>query len=508
MTPRLFVLFVLATCALLAGAGAQSTLHIVEQNGVRDKRINIVFLSEGYAAADLPNFAAHVQTTVNYLFSREPWSRYRRYCNIYRVEIASAQSGTDNGASGGTRNTWFNSGFTTPSVPQLLTFDSEGQSRAYTLLNQHVPEYDIPLLLVNDTKYGGSGGALAVASVNSSSATILEHEIGHSFGGLADEYDIEYAAYTPRESPNATTQTNRSLVKWRAWIEPSTPVPTPETGTYDAPAGVFEGAMYRISGWYRPHLNSVMQSLGRPVGQINREQFVLSYYAAIDPLDTFTPAQTASRAVNGPQQLDFTLTPKVPTGTALQLSWLIDGQPVAGAAGPAFGLLSDRLGNGQHSVSAVVRDATPWVRNDPALSLQSSVLWSFNLSNQLPDTIAGWRAAYGTDSGNFSGDGVSNLTKYALGIDPLRSITTAQRPAVALSTGSPSYLTLSVPRRLRRTDVVYVPEASADLATWSSGPSVTTTVQDTETMLVVRDRVAAGTGLRRYLRLRVQVVGE
>lgn len=35
-------------------AVAQSTLYTVENNGPRSQRVNIVFLSEGYTAAELP----------------------------------------------------------------------------------------------------------------------------------------------------------------------------------------------------------------------------------------------------------------------------------------------------------------------------------------------------------------------------------------------------------------------------------------------------------------------
>ncbi len=66
-----------------------STLFAVEENGPRSERINLVFLSEGYTTADMPNFAAHVNAAVSFLFSKEPWQQYRSYCNVYRIEIAS-----------------------------------------------------------------------------------------------------------------------------------------------------------------------------------------------------------------------------------------------------------------------------------------------------------------------------------------------------------------------------------------------------------------------------------
>ncbi len=379
--------------ALLAGPvrAQTATLFTVEENGSRAQRINIVFLSEGYTAAELPNFAGHVQTAVNFLFSKEPWQQYRSYCNVYRIEIASNQSGCDNGTSsgaGGLRDTYFSTGFNTSSVTQLLTLAGTGSSRVYSLLNTHVPEYDVPVVLVNDTKYGGSGGSLSVASINSLSAAIVEHEIGHSFAGLADEYDTEYTSYTPSEKANATAQTSRDLVKWNYWIDSTTPVPTPETTAYDSFVGLFEGCMYRIAGWYRPHNNSLMRNLNRPCGAVNREQFVLNYYSRVSPIDASSPS-TTSRSVTAVENLAFSVTPKVPSsGVALLTTWRVDGVLKANATASTFNIASDIIGNGTHTVTATVADPTTFVRRDTAGLLDDTVTWSLTLSNQPPPNAA------------------------------------------------------------------------------------------------------------------------
>ena len=58
-----------------------------------------------------------------------------------------------------------------------------------SLLATHVPDYDMIILLFNDLQYGGSGGSISISSVHSSAPEIVVHEVGHSFGNLADEYD-------------------------------------------------------------------------------------------------------------------------------------------------------------------------------------------------------------------------------------------------------------------------------------------------------------------------------
>lgn len=501
-------LFVLA-CVMADHADAQtSTLFTVEQNGPRAQRINIVFLSEGYTATDMPNFATHVNSAINFLFTKEPWQQYRSYCNVYRIEIASNQSGCDNGNTSGvngTRDTYFSSGFNTPTVSQLLTLAGTGNSRAYTLLNTHVPEYDVPVVIVNDTKYGGAGGSISVASINASSAAVVEHEIGHSFALLADEYDTEYLIYTPSEKPNNTAQTTRALIKWNHWIDASTPVPTPETAPYDSLVGLFEGSMYRTTGWYRPHNNSLMKNLNRPCGAVNREQFVLQYYSRVSPVEGSSPA-TANRNVTSYENLSFSVTPKVPSsGVALTTAWKIDGNVQSGATSTTFSTVSENIGNGTHTVSATVKDPTSFVRLDPSGLLDEVVTWNLTLSNQLPPNLAAWRVAYGSDTGNPANDGLKNMVKYALGLDPALRALSAQQPAASLTPISgASHLTLTVPRRNKRTDVDYIVEVSSDLGTWNSGPGHTVIMQDDETTLVVRDAIALSAAPRRFIRLKVR----
>ncbi|WP_461782448.1 M64 family metallopeptidase [Prosthecobacter sp.] len=485
-----------------------ATLFTVQENGPRSERINLVFLSEGYTSAEMPNFATHVQNAVNFLFTKEPWAQYRSYCNVYRIEIASNQSGCDNGNTSGVnglRDTYFNAGFNTPTVSQLLTLGSGGSTKAFNLLNSHLPEYDVPVVIVNDTKYGGAGGSISVASVNGSSAAVVEHEIGHSFVNLADEYDTEYLIYTPGERANNTAQTTRELIRWNHWIEASTPIPTPETGTYDALAGLFEGSMYRTSGWYRPHNNSLMRNLNRPCGQINREQFVLQFYSRISTHDGYSPVSTSS-SVAAPAPLSFSVTPKVPSsGPVLNVTWKIDGTTQSGQAAASFNTLSDFIGNGTHTVSATLSDPTTFVRLDPSNLLKDTITWNLTLSGQIPATLGNWRTTYGSDSTVLTPDSLPNLIKYALGLAANVSANPSQKPVGSItSNNGQDYLTLTIPRRMRRTDATYIVQVSNDLITWNSGPGHTVIMVDSDTQLIVRDAVPSGGSTQRFIRLAVQ----
>src|SRR5690606_26711954 len=120
---------------------------------------------------------------------------------------------------------------------------------------EHAPEFDYVLVLVNDPKYGGSGGSVAVASIHGLAADIVVHEVGHQVARLADEYDTPTPGYPPCDpiadcfEPNVTLRTAREELKWAAWLEEEAPLPSPIGW---AGVGLFEGARYSPLGVYRP----------------------------------------------------------------------------------------------------------------------------------------------------------------------------------------------------------------------------------------------------------------
>ena len=392
--------FAILTLFFAHFANAQSLLKIVE-TGARNARLNLVMLSEGYTNAELTanKFKNDATTISNALLNTEPFKSYRPFFNVYGISVASAQSGADQGSAGGLRNTYFNASFYDPPLDRLLVIDSTGYSRANSLLNTFVPEYDIVLVIVNDSKYGGSGGSYAVTSTNASAAQIAIHEIGHSFGGLGDEYD--YPGSSPSETPNTTQQTSRALIKWNHWINASTPVPTPETSTYGSGrVGLFQGAAYSPTGWYRPTLDSMMQTLGEPFYAVNEEALVLEIYSRVSPITSSTPASSVT--VNLPDQaLTFTVDgpSKADTSTAIQVEWKLDGTVITEQTGRTLNYSSSAIGNGTHTLVATVKDTTTKVRKDTAGLLNDSRTWTLNLSNQGPTAPTTLAAALRADGG-------------------------------------------------------------------------------------------------------------
>ncbi len=127
--------------------------------------------------------------------------------------------------------------------------------------------------------------------------------------------------------------------------------------------------------------------------------------------------------------------------------------------------------------------------------------------------IQQWRNTYfhnpsnvgaGANTNAPAGDGVPNLMKYALGLNPTTVVTYAQLPVGSIQAdGGTNYLTLTVNRLADPTDVTYNVEVSGDLQSWVFGPPFTVTLTNIPSQLDVRDNTPASGATARFIRLQV-----
>lgn len=388
---RLAALFGAALILSAEPVRAQASRHTILTKGPATKRINVVLLSEGYTTNQLPSFLVHATNAVKALFSFEPYREYSNYFNAVAIAVASAESGSDHPASAQFRNTYFNSSYgadnfvvTIPASNYPNTF---GTGRIGNLLTNLVPEYDtnrdVAILLVNDPIDGGSGGPLTIISRGVTQPEILAHENAHTIADLGDEYSAGVLdGNAIGEERNTTTQTNRPLIKWNAWIEPTTPVPTPATPSYANAIGLFEGAHYSAVGWYRPKQDCMMRTLGAPFCEVCGEALIKSFYERIRPIEDHLPADT-NLTIASVQTMTFSVTTLQPRTHSLSIQWRTNGVAIAGATNKSCALSAAALGNGTHTVQAEVRDVTASVRMDPNQLLAQTVTW--NVMITLPE---------------------------------------------------------------------------------------------------------------------------
>lgn len=106
-------------------------------------------------------------------------------------------------------------------------------------------------------------------------------------------------------------------------------------------------------------------------------------------------------------------------------------------------------------------------------------------------------------------DGIPNLSKYALNLDPLVDGAPGLPVGSMITVGGSNYLTLTYTQVILATDITYVPEVSGDLQTWNSGPlyvapvSVTANPGGLTETVVVRDLTPATSGAARFMRLEI-----
>ena len=168
---------------------------------------------------------------------------------------------------------------------------------------------------------------------------------------------------------------------------------------------------------------------------------------------------------------------------------------------------ADNLAEGDEAVKISLASNGAYTLGTPAaatITIQDRPMdaWRFNhfTSQQLNSPV------YGAVSANPSGDGFSNLAKYALGLDPNPSNGVGAVMQSTINVNGNDYLTLSFTRN-DAADVTCSAEVSGDLTGWTSGPS---SVKETILMdngllqtVTAQDQLPIQTNVRRFIRLRI-----
>jgi hypothetical protein len=283
----------------MVGAAVPAATTILS-NGSSSSHMDYVFVGDGYTAAEMAKWRADAQSVINGYLADPLFDANRASMNVYRVDVASNQSGVDEPDRGLYVDTAMDGAFYCSNIDRLLCVNT---SKVLNIVGSVLQpdQRDVIIVVSNSTRYGGSGGQVATLSMSSQSIEVALHEIGHTAFGLADEYDYGTCSLgsEPAE-PDVTRNATRS-VKWGDLITAATPVPTP-AGTYaNGTVGIFQGAQYCPSGKYRPTENSRMRTLGYPWHAVNERvaRAVFAQYSATTPTATGTLASGSSARVPG-----------------------------------------------------------------------------------------------------------------------------------------------------------------------------------------------------------------
>jgi hypothetical protein len=342
----------------------------IQKTGKPENRIDIVFLAEGFKGSERATFLTVVRRVVDSWKLLFPWSEYFRLLNIYAVPLVSADSGADR--PGVNKNTALDSIYGCFDIPRLICIDYD---KAFAEASESVPQFDFAIAVVNDPEYGGSGGPVAVFSINIDAQQIFFHEFAHTFASLADEYDAENPnppPFTESLYPNVSKIKNRDTVKWNNWILQDTPVPTPST--MPDVIGIFLGAFFHPTEFVRPKADCLMRTLGAPFDSVCAEAHLLKAFEHVSFIDKPQPAST-NVVLSRNQSRLFKVKPVPIPIVRFEFEWFVDG--IFQTSGvDKFTLRGSDLLAGNHEVTVYLRDNTPFVKTDPHQLKRDSFTWN------------------------------------------------------------------------------------------------------------------------------------
>ena len=215
---------------------------------------------------------------------------------------------------------------------------------------------------------------------------------------------------------------------------------------------------------------------------------------AITSIPTVTGTQGAGfscqiLATNAPTSYDTT---SLPSGLSVNSSTgMISG--TATQAGIFYATVIAINAGGSSSAALTITILTPF---DAWKSLHFTAA---ELSN----------AAISGDTACSSGDGISNLMKYALNLDPKADGLKGLPVATPISTGSGNFLSLTYRKVISASDIAYTAEVSGNLRTWDSGADYILQLSGTidpggvTQSIMVQDLTPMSGASQRFIRLKV-----
>lgn len=397
-----------ATLALaMSGPAVAVESVVLRHRGAPETKVDLVILGDGYTEAEQDLLERDARRLVDDLFEPswptvppgDEWlfRDYRELFNVTLYRLISRDSGVDYPGRGVYKDTALDSSigcfYGTPEsgAEDGVCID---HGRVVQVAKDLAPHADVLVVLLNAPNNWKGMGSDNIAALGSGGNTwVLQHELGHALGKLGDEYWLQReCAVHPCSGrpdcpyPNMTAHPTRDRLKWRAWVEPETPLPTPDlpSGVYDGgPIGAYEGGLNCPSGIYRPtYTGCAMHGLGYDFCPICREAMVLAFWRHASLVESRSPAEAAP-TLGACSGATFTVTTPQLTGTTLEVSWSLDG--AAAGSGPSLAIPPGRLVPGRHVVEAIVRDPTDGVRNDPEGLTRRVERWDVTVCPCRPD---------------------------------------------------------------------------------------------------------------------------
>ena len=328
-------------------------------NGDPDNRIDLLFMGDGYILEDSTLFRNDVIEFINHLFATSPYNEYYNFFNVHLVYVVSQERGADHPELQPPvyRNTALDASYNCNNIPRLICANED---TIYDIAQTTFPYYDEITVLINDPVYGGSGGSISMSYNGGWGKWVFNHELGHSFGLLLDEY---LYGNQPGFVSGCNCDVNFDEPKWQPWITLGSPG-----------VGAFAGCSW--TNYYRPTNNEcTMNTLQNSFCVVCTEQLAKAINIRVLLYENYFPLSNPVVQI-GDSQL-FYIEPLQPMNHEVSTHWYINDIKQPGAASDSFYYLPQNTGN--FRLMAVVFDSTSLVINDPDYLMLDAVEWQVNV---------------------------------------------------------------------------------------------------------------------------------
>lgn len=282
---------------------------IIENADPRDA-IDIVILGDGYTADQREEFEGDAKVIGERLLKTSPFKEHKAVFNIHSVWTPANESGAGYDCTGVSvldrdckdelRDTPFETVFVLTALADRFQLDLQDTSDRVAMPLQVAKLYDaasaVPfdeIVMISNTNRTSGFAGLYVSIVTAYDPRIefpdtAVHELGHSFGVLGDEYNIDgdpCLFAEPRISlpANIAASAEPDELKWMHWVEEDAPLPTPVGESVAVKVGAYAGA-YNCDELFRPSYTCKMRDSDEDFCPVCSEQLVRRFHSVVDPI--------------------------------------------------------------------------------------------------------------------------------------------------------------------------------------------------------------------------------
>lgn len=276
----------------------------IEVNGPSPEKVDLLILGDGYTEKEHAKFVERARALSTVLFETSPFRERRDDFNVWALAPAARESGVSRPSTGIYRDSPLGATYDSfRSERYVLTFSN----KQWRQVASSAP-YEFVEIITNTETYGGGGiyGLFSTAAADNEWRDYLFiHEFGHHFGGLGDEYYTSDVAYEPETdpvepySPNITVLKDPANLKWKEFVTPGTPLPTPwPKQAYDDYAAEYQARRAGIRERNAPE--SEMNALFAELRDFNEKLFSEAPYSSA--IGAFEGAGYAAKGKYRPAQ--------------------------------------------------------------------------------------------------------------------------------------------------------------------------------------------------------------